>query len=279
MHFAPLVVAVERAPSAVVLTSFTAAAGDTQALIQWQTASEVNTLGFYLQRAEAAAGPYHRVPDDANPHFFDSLGSGFAGHPYDYIDTGLTNGITYFYRLQAMTHGGFADHLRFGAGSPIPGDRYPDLDQHVDLHRHRDVDGYPNHHLDAHPDRDPDGHAHAHQDVYSVRVPLSNPLHLPVPDPQANLPLTHAVGVPDSYSKRCHQDRAGCPPENPLPDRELGAALPGAWRNWRAYGTRSRWAERLSGAWDRRGRHAGAGEHQRARTGDDVRLHGNRHPG
>ena len=42
-------------------TGTTAAAGDTQALIQWQTASEVNTLGFYIQRAEAAAGMSKRA--------------------------------------------------------------------------------------------------------------------------------------------------------------------------------------------------------------------------
>ena len=80
--------------TAVQLTSFTAVAGDGAVDLDWETASELDNLGFHLYRS--TAGPYERITARAIP----GLGSSPVGANYSYRDTGLTNGVTYYYKLE-----------------------------------------------------------------------------------------------------------------------------------------------------------------------------------
>ena len=80
--------------TAVQLTSFTAVAGDGAVDLDWETASELDNLGFHLYRS--TAGPYERITARAIP----GLGSSPVGAKYSYRDTGLTNGVTYYYKLE-----------------------------------------------------------------------------------------------------------------------------------------------------------------------------------
>ena len=82
--------------TAVRLTSFTAVAGDGAVDLHWETASELDNLGFHLYRSSSGAGPYERITARAIP----GLGSSPVGAKYSYRDTGLTNGVTYYYKLE-----------------------------------------------------------------------------------------------------------------------------------------------------------------------------------
>jgi hypothetical protein len=82
--------------TAVELMSFEAAARDGAAELSWQTGSELNNLGFHVYRSLAADGPYERITSAVIP----GLGSSPAGASYRYVDGGLLNGTTYYYKLE-----------------------------------------------------------------------------------------------------------------------------------------------------------------------------------
>lgn len=98
LNFTPFVVGLLPLPSSVIFSQFTAIAGDTQAAVQWTTASEVNTSGFYLLRSQSESGGFSRVSP-----FIPRRGSGIGGAFYEVVDSGLTNDITYFYRLEIVS--------------------------------------------------------------------------------------------------------------------------------------------------------------------------------
>jgi hypothetical protein len=84
------------APTAVTLSSFSAAALDSAVELSWTTASELQNLGFHLYRADSEDGPYERITSAVIP----GLGSSPHGASYRYTDSGLSNGSTYFYKLE-----------------------------------------------------------------------------------------------------------------------------------------------------------------------------------
>jgi len=100
LNFTPFVVGLPLTSSAVVITRFVAISGDASASVQWTTASEVNTRGFYVQRKQSD-GNFSRVSGEI-PH----LGSGVSGASYEFIDSGLSNGTTYYYRLEIISTSG-----------------------------------------------------------------------------------------------------------------------------------------------------------------------------
>lgn len=97
LHFLPFVIGLPAQTSSVVLTSFTAATGNTQILLRWTTSSEVNTSGFYVTRSDQENGAYARVSD-----LIPRRGSGMSGGNYEYVNTGLTNGTRYYYKLEVL---------------------------------------------------------------------------------------------------------------------------------------------------------------------------------
>ena len=99
LNFTPFVVGLPPQPSSVVITRFAAIPGIGQASIQWTTASEVNLSGFYVLRSLAAAGPFERVGN-----LIVHTGSSASGANYEYIDAGLTNNTTYYYRLEIVNN-------------------------------------------------------------------------------------------------------------------------------------------------------------------------------
>ena len=72
----------------------------TSIVLNWQTDSETRILAFYLERAENREGPYVEV--------YQASGEGDPTHgaSYRYEDLGVTPGVTYWYRLQALTYVG-----------------------------------------------------------------------------------------------------------------------------------------------------------------------------
>ena len=90
-------------PTAVTLSSFTATANDGYVLVEWETASEIDTLGFNLYRSQSADGPRIRLNEALMPS--QAVGS-VGGASYQYTDTKVTGGVTYYYWLEDVEVGG-----------------------------------------------------------------------------------------------------------------------------------------------------------------------------
>jgi hypothetical protein len=65
-------------------------------VVEWSTASEVDTAGYYLYRSEKPGGPFDRVNKNLIPASNDPL----VGGSYSYEDTGVQAGKTYYYQLE-----------------------------------------------------------------------------------------------------------------------------------------------------------------------------------
>jgi outer membrane protein assembly factor BamB len=86
---------ISRAPL-TELSSFTASAGNSHAVLCWKTRTEPGNAGFNLYRAEAANGAYRRV----NTALIPAQGSTADGASYEYVDDTVKNGTACFYRLE-----------------------------------------------------------------------------------------------------------------------------------------------------------------------------------
>ena len=92
--------------AAVTLASFTAAGGDDQVLLEWETASEVNNIGFNLWRSTNEAGSYAKLNDSLIPS--QAMGSVIGAHYY-YTDSDVSNGATYYYKLESVATDGSSE--------------------------------------------------------------------------------------------------------------------------------------------------------------------------
>lgn len=91
-----------------ILTSFSAIPGSEKVILKWSTASETNTKGFNLYRAELEEGPYTQI----NPSLITPKGSPEEGAFYTFVDRNARNRKTYYYKLEeayltdgSMMHG------------------------------------------------------------------------------------------------------------------------------------------------------------------------------
>lgn len=82
--------------TAVALVSFSARGLDGAVELTWETASELNNLGFHLYRSQTREGPFDRMTETPIP----GLGSSASGAKYRYVDSAVVNGGTYFYKLE-----------------------------------------------------------------------------------------------------------------------------------------------------------------------------------
>lgn len=67
--------------------------------VEWSTATELDTAGFHLYRAESADALPQRVTQSLIPSAADAL----TGGEYQYQDAGLQAGKTYFYWLEDVS--------------------------------------------------------------------------------------------------------------------------------------------------------------------------------
>ncbi|MDX9955048.1 MAG: hypothetical protein RBT75_13170 [Anaerolineae bacterium] len=92
-------------PSAVELARFEAAAQEDGILLEWETASELDNLGFNLYRSTALNGDYVQLNAALIPA--QNPGAVFGGI-YTWVDEDVTPGVTYFYKLEDVDIHGVA---------------------------------------------------------------------------------------------------------------------------------------------------------------------------
>jgi hypothetical protein len=76
----------------------------TAVTVEWSTATELNTVGFNLYRADTENGPFQKVNTDLIPASPDPL----VGGTYTFTDTNVVAGRTYYYRLEDVETSGAA---------------------------------------------------------------------------------------------------------------------------------------------------------------------------
>ncbi len=115
-----LLVLAPLARAAVTLVSFTATPQGQAVLLQWETASEVNMLGFTVWRAGSEGGS--SVPiSDLIPAEGDIVGAS-----YQFTDTSVEMGRTYFYWLEAVEVNGTSEfHGPVSVTVPLPNTATP----------------------------------------------------------------------------------------------------------------------------------------------------------
>jgi hypothetical protein len=84
------------APTAVDLISFTATGFDDTVQVEWETAQEINNLGFNLYRSAESNGSYTKL----NRQLIPGLISAVSGQQYSYSDKDVIRGVLYYYLLE-----------------------------------------------------------------------------------------------------------------------------------------------------------------------------------
>ncbi len=114
------------AATAVRLAAFAARPFAGAVRVEWETALEVDNLGFHLYRALSEAGPWTRL----TATLVAGLGSSPSGRAYSWLDAGLTNGVRYYYRLEdvdtrskATSHGPVSAVPDASLADPVQGQR------------------------------------------------------------------------------------------------------------------------------------------------------------
>jgi hypothetical protein len=90
-------VSIDVAASPVHLTSFEATPYDEQVLLNWETGSELNHLGFNVYRSDSMYGNYDQINQEVIQNFVNT--TNFKGS-YIYVDSGLSNGQIYYYMIE-----------------------------------------------------------------------------------------------------------------------------------------------------------------------------------
>jgi hypothetical protein len=90
-------------PTAVTLAAFTAEWDDGKVSVMWETALEIDTVGFNLWRSTTPDGEYERVNGALIPA--ESLG-GVEGGFYKVVDSDVSPGVIYCYKLEEVEVGG-----------------------------------------------------------------------------------------------------------------------------------------------------------------------------
>jgi hypothetical protein len=84
------------APTAIGLISFTATGTGNDVRIDWHTGHEVANLGFNIYRATGKDGPFEKI----NNALIPGLNYSALGKAYSYMDTEVSPGTLYYYKLE-----------------------------------------------------------------------------------------------------------------------------------------------------------------------------------
>ena len=85
----------------ITLSSFTATTLNGSVEIAWTTESEVNNLGFNLYRSESKDANYEKIAG-----LIEGAGNSTTQNTYNYTDTEVVPGHTYYYQLEDVSNSG-----------------------------------------------------------------------------------------------------------------------------------------------------------------------------
>ncbi len=71
-------------------------------IVEWSTASELDTVGFNVLRGDGPDGPFAQI----NDQLILTQGDSLTGSDYSFIDRGVKAGLTYYYLLEDVDAGG-----------------------------------------------------------------------------------------------------------------------------------------------------------------------------
>jgi hypothetical protein len=83
-------------PTLINVSSFNAAAGAGNIILQWSTESEIDNAGFNVYRAEVENGDYIKI----NAALISAQGSSTQGAVYEFVDKDVRNRKNYYYKLE-----------------------------------------------------------------------------------------------------------------------------------------------------------------------------------
>lgn len=98
-------------PLYVELISFTAEMGNRAVLLEWETAVEIDVLGFNILKQELTPGTSPQLIEVINDGLIQSQGSSLSGAHYSLNDTNIKRGKTYKYWLQSVEIDGESSSL------------------------------------------------------------------------------------------------------------------------------------------------------------------------
>ncbi len=122
LAFTPFVIAIIGQPAAALLTNFSALSGDMKVTLNWQTSSELNTSGFYLQRRLQGTNTFSTVSP-----FIPHTGTNTTGATYTFVDTSVTNLSTYEYRLEIVGLDFLSVYSNIVTANPAPPTQTPTI--------------------------------------------------------------------------------------------------------------------------------------------------------
>lgn len=105
----PQVQDVDVPPTAVAMASFNAGWTREGVRVEWETASELDSLGFNLYRSPAARSGYQQINASLIPCQSPGTAQGAA---YSYLDSQAQAGTVYYYVIETLDAQGRAD--RYG---------------------------------------------------------------------------------------------------------------------------------------------------------------------
>ncbi len=89
-------------PTVIQLIRFDATGKLARILLKWETASEIDNMGFNIYRAESATGEFIKINDALIP----AKGSATEGAAYRFVDWNVERGKTYYYKVEDIDTSG-----------------------------------------------------------------------------------------------------------------------------------------------------------------------------
>lgn len=86
----------------VELSAFNATVNGNTVLLQWQTQSETENLGFHLYRSDSENGVFTQITSE----LINGAGNSSSAHQYSYVDRDVTIGQSFYYQLVDISNNG-----------------------------------------------------------------------------------------------------------------------------------------------------------------------------